>query len=72
MEPAGRHHLRAAAQLVSALAFAGAACVLVHGQEPFRTGARTVAVYATVTDSSGRLVPDLTRDDFEIYDNGKR
>ncbi len=40
-------------------------------QQPFKSGARTVAVYATVTDKAGRLVPDLTRDDFEIYDNGK-
>ena len=41
-------------------------------QEPqFRSGARTVAVYATVTDDRGRLVPDFTLDDFEIYDNGK-
>jgi VWFA-related protein len=41
-------------------------------QTPFRGGTRTVAVYATVTDATGRLVPSLTRDDFEIYDNGKR
>jgi Ca-activated chloride channel family protein len=41
-------------------------------QAPFKSGARTVAVYTTVTDSSGRLVPDLTKDDFEVYDNGKR
>jgi Ca-activated chloride channel family protein len=41
------------------------------GQQPFRVGARTVAVYATVSDRDGRLVPDLTRDDFEILDNGK-
>jgi Ca-activated chloride channel family protein len=40
-------------------------------QTTFRSGARTVAVYATVTEGGGRLVPDLTRDDFEIYDNGK-
>jgi Ca-activated chloride channel homolog len=40
-------------------------------QPPFRSGAKTVAVYATVTDKDGRLVPDLTRDDFEVYDNGK-
>ena len=40
-------------------------------QQPFKSGARTVAVYATVTDAAGRLVPDLTRDDFEVYDNGK-
>jgi VWFA-related protein len=43
----------------------------VVGQQPFKSGARTVAVYATVTDATGRLVPDLTKDDFEIYDNGK-
>ena len=40
-------------------------------QEPIRTGARTVAVYATVTDGDGRLVPDLERDAFEIRDNGR-
>jgi VWFA-related protein len=56
---------------------------LVMGQEPpppshqvpaqvFRSGSRTVAVYITVSDEQGRLVPDLTEDDFEIYDNGKR
>ena len=33
---------------------------------------RTVAVYATVTDAGGRLVPDLARDQFQIDDNGKR
>ena len=38
----------------------------------FRSGARTVAVYVTVSDESGSLVPDLTREDFEVYDNGKR
>ena len=30
-----------------------------------------MAVYTTVTDASGRLVPDLDRDEFEVYDNGK-
>jgi VWFA-related protein len=33
---------------------------------------RTVAVYATVTDAGGRLVPDLTREQFQIDDNGKQ
>jgi len=28
-------------------------------------------MYATVMDSSKRLVPDLVQDDFEIYDNGR-
>jgi Ca-activated chloride channel family protein len=40
-------------------------------QQPIRTVTRTVALYATVTDSEKRLVPDLTQEDFEVYDNGK-
>ena len=40
-------------------------------QPTFRTGAKTVAVYATVADKDGRLVPDLARDAFEVRDNGK-
>jgi Ca-activated chloride channel family protein len=44
----------------------------LFAQQPtFRTGTRTVAMYATVTDSQKRLVPDLTQDDFEIFDNDK-
>jgi VWFA-related protein len=41
-------------------------------QPTFSTGNRTVAIYATVADAGGRLVPDLTRDRFQIDDNGKR
>ncbi len=41
-------------------------------QATFRAGTRTVPIYATVTDANGRLVPDLARGDFEIYDNGRR
>lgn len=37
----------------------------------FRGGTQTVALYATVTDQSGRLVPDLQQKDFDVYDNGK-
>jgi Ca-activated chloride channel family protein len=40
-------------------------------QPTIKSGVRTVAVYTTVTDADGRLVTDLTRDDFEVYDNGK-
>ena len=44
----------------------------VFAQQPtFRTGTRTVALYATVTDAQKRLVPDLTKNDFEIFDNDK-
>jgi Ca-activated chloride channel family protein len=47
----------------------------LHAQDsqkkPIRVSTRTVALYATVTDSEKRLVPDLGEDDFEVYDNGK-
>src|SRR5215470_4633327 len=52
-----------------------AALVVAHAQQQppaFGTTTRTVAVYATVTDARGRLAPDLTRDNFEIDDNGVR
>src|SRR5580765_8726895 len=41
-------------------------------QPTFTVGNQTVAVYATVTDAGGRLVPNLARDQFQIDDNGKR
>jgi Mg-chelatase subunit ChlD len=44
------------------------------GQEPqpiFKSSVRTVPVYATVIDASGRLVPELEQSDFTIVDNGK-
>ena len=37
----------------------------------FRSSISSVAVYATVSDRSGRLVTDLTRDDFTVRDNGR-
>lgn len=51
----------------------GVALAAPQAQPPsFVAGTRTVAVYATITNAQGRLVPDLSRDDFAIDDNGKR
>ena len=50
----------------------GAALMAQPPQPTFSVGNRTVAVYATVTDANGRLVPDLVRDQFQINDNGTR
>src|SRR4051794_21865765 len=44
----------------------------VRQESTFKSGASTVAVYATVQDPGGRLVPDLKQEDFEVYDNGKK
>jgi VWFA-related protein len=57
---------------------AGIVCLAAIGratdaQEPtFKAGNRTVAVYATVKNADGRLVPDLGRDAFSVFDSGKR
>lgn len=45
--------------------------VVALQQATFKEGVKTVAVYATVTDSGGRLVPDLQRDAFQVDDNSK-
>ncbi|HUL71597.1 MAG TPA: VWA domain-containing protein [Vicinamibacterales bacterium] len=58
-----------AAALVVAL---GAQQTTTPPQQPtFRGGVRAVPVYASVTDRAGGFVLDLTKDDFEIRDNGK-
>jgi len=52
---------------------AAVAAVSGQSQQPptFSTANRTVAVYATVTNEAGRLVPDLGREHFTVTDNGK-
>ena len=71
--------------VVAFLAFAAAA-VAVAGQQapvgsqqqpagkddpiPFRSGVELINVTATVSDSSGRFVPGLTQDDFQVYEDG--
>lgn len=47
------------------------ALALLPQQPAFKTGVQTVALYATVRDAEGRAVPDLTKADFEILDNGQ-
>src|SRR5262249_34941057 len=60
---------RVAALLVTS----GSLAIAARQTQPpsFVAATRTVAVYATVTNAQGRLVPDLSRDDFGIDDNGK-
>ena len=47
------------------------ATVALADQQIFRSTVQTVPIYATVLDSSGRLVPDLKQEDFEVFDNNK-
>jgi Ca-activated chloride channel family protein len=49
-----------------------AGAVLSAQQQPtFRSGSKNVAIYATVMDANGRLVPGLEAADFEILDEGR-
>jgi len=59
--------------MVRLVLVAVASSVLLAQTRPptFKSGARTVYVYATVQGKDGRLVPDLKREDFQISDNGK-
>jgi Ca-activated chloride channel homolog len=56
---------------VAVLLFLGGICVVAQ-QPTFRTGTRTVALYATVIDAQKRLVPGLEQDEFEVLDNEKQ
>src|SRR5437762_1378407 len=59
--------------LTAALALAGIASAALFAQAPtFKSGTEIVSLFVTVADSQGRLVPDLAKADFEIYDNDTR
>lgn len=64
--------------LISVLIAVGSGLELTYGRtsqdvpQAFRGATHTVSIYATVADTDRRLVPDLTKDDFVVYDNGKR
>jgi Ca-activated chloride channel family protein len=48
------------------------AAAVLHGQQAtFKSGTSIVPVLTTVTDSQGRLVPNLEQEEFTILDNGK-
>jgi Ca-activated chloride channel family protein len=80
MDRGAARRARAGRGLVLALlAAAIAAPSARHGarQDPragqvIRAAVHEVPIYATVTDAKGSLVADLTRNDFEVDDNGKR
>jgi Ca-activated chloride channel homolog len=78
------HHRRNTLRTAAFLALGVGAIAHVSAQNPahqepvsqdqpvFRAGPRTeVPIYATVVDSSGRLVADLQREDFVVTDDGK-
>ena len=61
------------ASMFLTLAALGAVPLAAGQQAPaqFKSSTEVVSVYTTVHDRSGRLVPDLQKEDFVVLDNGK-
>jgi Ca-activated chloride channel homolog len=58
--------------LCATVLLAGSVILAQQPDQPvFRSTVRTVPIYATVVDTSGRLVPGLEQKDFSVLDNGK-
>jgi Ca-activated chloride channel homolog len=57
--------------LTAASTLALAALLVLPTRGQIRVGTQTVPLYVTVLDATKRIVPDLVREDFEVYDNGK-
>lgn len=45
---------------------------VAHGQKVFRSGVDLATVGVTITDKKGNLITDLSKGDFEIFEDGKR
>src|SRR6266511_972529 len=64
-------------RMSSAGVFAVAMSAALVAQQPqppgptFKAGTQVVSLFVTVADAQKRLVPDLGKDDFEIFDNEK-
>jgi Ca-activated chloride channel family protein len=60
---------------VALVALAAAASVGLRAQQPpgptFKSGTQVVSLFVTVADAQKRLVPGLSKDDFEVFDNEK-
>jgi Ca-activated chloride channel homolog len=58
-----------------ASALAGMSAAAVAAQQPqgpvFKAGTQVVSLFVTVADTQKRLVPDLNKEDFEVFDNDK-
>ena len=65
-------------RMTGALALAASASMVLAAQQPpaaqgptFRTGTQIVSLFVTVADPARRLVPGLTQEEFEVFDNEK-
>ncbi len=59
-------------RLVSVLLFVLCYSLFLQAQPVFRSGVDLTTLAFTVTDKKGNIVTDLTRDDFEVFEDGKK
>ena len=61
--------------MCGAVILAAAASVALVAQQPqgptFKSGTQVVSLFVTVADAQKRLVPDLAKEDFDVFDNEK-
>ena len=59
--------------LAAMAALAGALSITLLAQQgpTFKSGTQIVSLFVTVTDPQRRLIPGLTKEDFEVFDNEK-
>ena len=65
-------------RMTGALALAASVSIVLAAQQPpaaqgptFKSGTQIVSLFVTVADVTRRLVPGLTQEDFEVFDNEK-
>ena len=58
--------------LCAAVVFVAVFMAALDGQQTYRTGVELATFGVTVVDRKGNLVTGLTRDDFEVIEDGKR
>jgi Ca-activated chloride channel homolog len=65
-------------RMMGALAIAGSVSIVLAAQQPpaaqgptFKSGTQIVSLFVTVADAMRRLVPGLTQEEFEVFDNEK-
>jgi Ca-activated chloride channel family protein len=64
--------------MAGALALAASVSIVLTAQQPpaaqdptFKTGTQIVSLFVTVADATRRLVPGLTQEEFDVFDNEK-
>lgn len=65
-------HLRSSAFVVCSLLFLATVAICQQEDATFRSDTRLVVLYASVVDAKGKLLTDLPKDAFKVFENGQQ